>query len=198
MRSILLHLIMIMTLLHLFTVRYVRQCTSRNEKCYWMYDKDPKFCGILSLDMSTEVFESVNLQYPPGLHKHDHEDDDATGLKSFDFCFMLKKTTDEIWCLLKYGVAESWTKLFIDDVDEPPEGTYFRYLDIWKDGAYICSQENRYRRHTVVNPPAKRNRVFCRDLSTGEIIDDDLEIEGTVEPFVAHSFNPSRVSLSRN
>ncbi|CAN1748263.1 F-box/kelch-repeat protein At3g06240 [Linum perenne] len=192
-------------------LKYVHQRgnTSRNDKCYWFYDRVPKLCGILSFDMSTEVFESVKFPCPSGFPPVSPRE----GARRNDWisasCFMLKdsfvvtfrpssfKVDDgpyEIWGLLKCGVAESWTKLF---TFEPPRegGLCVEYWDVWKDTTYICSHH--LYRDTTADPAAKEiDGVFCLDLSTGEEVGDRLEIRGTVQPFVAQTFAPSRVSLS--
>ncbi|CAN0908456.1 hypothetical protein LINGRAHAP2_LOCUS25296 [Linum grandiflorum] len=192
-------------------LKYVHQGRhkSRNEKCYWYYDKVPQLCGILSFDMSTEVFENVNFPYPSGLGDHDDEGDGGIrhNYWSSVSCFMLKESfvvtfrpdymneedPYQIWGLLKYGVDESWTKLF---TFQPPGRIYFNHLDIWKDTTFLFSH-GMYRL-TTADPAAKQvDGVFCLDPSTGETVRHHLEIQGTVQPFLAHTFAPTRVCLSQ-
>ncbi|CAN0896961.1 F-box/kelch-repeat protein At3g06240 [Linum grandiflorum] len=178
--------------------------TSQNEKCYWFReDEIHGSCDVISFDMSTEVFELVTTPFPIGLTHHDegdvHEDyeiisgNDHTNSWWPGSPFMLKngallitfasscykcinRPDDEIWVLLKCGVAESWTKLF---TGRAHDNTIY-YLEVWKDCTYIGA----------------RSLNMCLCDSTGQVIRDNIEIEGTVG-FQARVFTPTRVSLSQ-
>ncbi|CAN1745526.1 F-box/kelch-repeat protein At3g06240 [Linum perenne] len=178
--------------------------TTRNEKCYWFREGGPRECLIVSFDMSTEVFELVTFPQPVGLAHHYEDEDiygpyDIDEMKNHEdpwcikSCFMLRNEViivtfmclcsrcyksimpdDEVWVMLKCGVAESWTKLFTCR-----RSHLIRHLEIWKDGGYIC-------------------REMCVwDIATGEVIHKNIEIEGTVSCFDAHIFTPTCVSMSQ-
>ncbi|CAN0853166.1 F-box protein At3g07870 [Linum grandiflorum] len=84
---------------------------------------------------------------------------------------------EETWVLLKYGVAESWTKLYTWPQSIPRA----HYLDVWKGGAYIC----------------RGSGMFVYDGETGETIHEKMEIEGTIGYFQAHVFTPTQASMSQ-
>ncbi|CAN0824526.1 Putative F-box protein At3g16210 [Linum grandiflorum] len=178
--------------------------SSRNEKCYWFCRKENSgVCVVISFDMSTELFEFVDCPHPTGLTHHDDDQEDigvddplAYAHKDVWYvnsCFMLKGVImvsfssgcfgcsnipdDEIWVLLKYGVAESWTKLFAW-----PKPRSISLLEVWKDGAYICAED-------LCN-------MSVRDITTGEVIREHMEIEGATG-FLPHIFAPTQVSMSR-
>ncbi|CAN1855211.1 F-box protein CPR1 [Linum perenne] len=175
--------------------------TSRNEKCYWFQYYRPHVCAIVSFDMSTELFELVTFPEPSGLTHHDENAEDIgdpfenhVDAWSVNTCFMLKKGVvmvtfsshcfrcgpdtrpdDETWVLLKWGVAESWTKLVAFQVPN-----YIRCLEVWKDGTYICAGGD----------------MFVCDITTGEALRKRIEINGTIGWFQARIFKPTRVSMS--
>ncbi|CAN1841751.1 F-box/kelch-repeat protein At3g23880 [Linum perenne] len=191
--------------------------TSRNEKCYWFRRvESPEACAVISFDMSTEVFELITIPHPTGLTHHDEDDiDDTYGDRSiFDHenrweantCFMLKNEVllvtfrsqcfrcdnsnvpgDEIWVMLKCGVAESWTKL----------STWTRlhwniaYLDVWKN-SYICSCRDK-----SVGDTKTGVDISVRDIATGEVIHKKIRIKGTSGVYQAHIFTPTQVSMSQ-
>ncbi|CAN1841735.1 Putative F-box protein At3g16210 [Linum perenne] len=172
--------------------------TSRNEKCYWFRRvESPGACAVISFDMSTEVFELITIPHPTGLTHHDEDNiDDPYGDRSSlihenrweaSSCFMLKKggllvtfsslcfrcsdsnvPDDEIWVMLKCGVAESWTKL--STWARSISDYCFNCLEVWKDNTYICA---------------------C------EVIHKEIEIEGTLGEYQAHIFTPTQVSMSQ-
>ncbi|CAN1745516.1 hypothetical protein LINPERHAP1_LOCUS2466 [Linum perenne] len=155
--------------------------------------------------MSTEVFELVTFPQPVGLEHHYEDEDidgpyDIDEMKNhkdpwcIKSCFMLRNEViiatfmclcsmcnksimpdDEVWVMLKCGVAESWTKLFTCRRSH----CLIHHLEIWKDGAYICHEM----------------RVW--DIATGEVIRKGIEIEGTVGCFDAQIFTPTCVSMSQ-
>ncbi|CAN1277414.1 F-box protein CPR1 [Linum perenne] len=161
--------------------------TSRNKKCHWLLNIwYQNICGVLSFDMSTQVFESVTFSIPPCLvdqYAPSWQVESCSMLKGmivvdfFDCNFSESKM--ETWAMLKCGVPESWTKLFTS-----PENLYFfHYMDVWKDGMHICSSYI-------------HNRIFICDLATGEFIRYGIEIEGTNNLFQVCVFVPTRASLS--
>ncbi|CAN0852962.1 Putative F-box protein At3g16210 [Linum grandiflorum] len=162
--------------------------------------------AVISFDMSDEVFELVTIPYPTGLaHHHDEDDSDnpfgdinhhvnTWGIVS---CFMLKSRAllvtflsrcfkcdrtsvpnEETWVMLKYGVAESWTKLRTWS-----QSIYFNsHLELWKGGTYICVQDE---------------LVSVYDADTDETILENVEIEGRVVGLQAYVFAPTQVSMSQ-
>ncbi|CAN1237173.1 F-box protein CPR1 [Linum grandiflorum] len=166
-------------------VKYIHQQwnTCRNDKCYWFMLVNG-VCELVSFDMSTELFEYVYVSLPQSL-----------GLRNYAMsCVMLKgmvlvtfagENHNETWGMLKYGVFESWTKLFTSSKDD---NWQISQLEIWKDGTYICSFNS--------NDAPSSNRIFVCDLATSETIRDHVEIEGTNCNFEACIFTPTRVSLS--
>ncbi|CAN1169131.1 hypothetical protein LINPERHAP2_LOCUS28231 [Linum perenne] len=189
--------------------------TSRNEKFYWFREEDYGVFAIVSFDMSTEIFERVTFPQPVGLPHHE-EDQDIYGDKSMighedtwwvRSCFMLNKGViiaifgckcckcnkstvpdDEIWVLMKYGVGESWTKLFAF-----PQPSYFRHMEVWKDGTYICGCGD----YTSDTYYECGDHLSVYDIATSEPIRKHIEIEGTVDLFEVRVFTPTQVSMSR-
>ncbi|CAN1178936.1 Putative F-box protein At3g16210, partial [Linum perenne] len=204
--------------------------TSRNEKCYWFRRvESPGACAVISFDMSTEVFELITIPHPTGLTHHDEDNiDDPYGDRSSlihenrweaSSYFMLKKggllvtfsslcfrcyasnvPDDEIWVMLKCGVAESWTKL-----STWTRSDYcFSYLEVWKDNTYICAwydmsvRDNATRRSDNICIETRRRHNICvRDIATSEVIHKEIEIEGTLGEYQAHIFTPTQVSMSQ-
>ncbi|CAN0922547.1 F-box protein CPR1 [Linum grandiflorum] len=156
---------------------------SRNEKCYWFLSYHG-VCDLVSFDMSTEVFECVPVSPPQ-----------SPGLRDFAISrFMLKGMVmvtfygehyNETWGMLKYGVAESWTKLFASPIDRRAIG----HLEVWKDGMYICSCNG-------FSNSRMPSEIFACDLA-GETIRDHVESEALYCSLIAHIFTPTRVSLSQ-
>ncbi|CAN0897056.1 Putative F-box protein At3g16210 [Linum grandiflorum] len=232
--------------------KYVHQQRdiSRNEKCYWFHGQIKGLCGILSFDMSKEVFEYIEFSRPPvfgeqlgsldeefqrykkayssgnyqstdlspGIIFPEPQSHTVTHKWNCYSCFLLKGTfivtfehettrrdekdaflglkfTYEMWGLLKFGVADSWTKLFVFE----PEGRKdFKCLEFWKDGTYICSQETVPGGNKFDPEKAKQDdRIFVFDPATEETVGDHrLEIQGTIPRFEAQVFTPTHVSLS--
>ncbi|CAN1284191.1 hypothetical protein LINPERPRIM_LOCUS18553 [Linum perenne] len=181
--------------------------TLRNEKCYWFRreDESPGTCAVISFDMSTEVFELVTIPYPTALRHHGKDGelcsaewDECVFDWKAESCFMLKKDVIvvsfcklgggfEIWAMLKCGVAESWTRLFtLSQLGHAHE------LEVWKGGAYICGHHDQY--HGMYQYHGMN--VF--DIANSDQpLYEHIEIEGTVFPFEARIFSPTRVSISQ-
>ncbi|CAN0858024.1 F-box protein CPR1 [Linum grandiflorum] len=156
----------------------VQQYTSRNEKCYWFRDANPydgykyyPVFDIISFDMSDEVFELVTVTRPAAVIEQQVNGGDLPAavyrdIWSASSCYMLKGVFvvtwsrcrhNEIWGLLKHGVAESWTKL----LSFPRSIPYLDELQVyWKDEMQIAE--------SVVG------RVFLYDPATGKL---NLEME---------------------
>ncbi|CAI0460252.1 unnamed protein product [Linum tenue] len=163
-----------------------RDSTSRSEKCYWSYSTNDGNFGIVSFDMSKEVFEVKTIPVPADLS--------AIGWYSGS-CFMIKEafvttfdlvdfediTQFHIWGLMKYGVGESWTKLF--NFQSPAMN---RTLEVWKDGKYICSQKI----------GDSNRKAFVLDPTTEEVISDCLGIERSTYLFQVHTYTPTHILLS--
>ncbi|CAN0852958.1 F-box/kelch-repeat protein At3g06240 [Linum grandiflorum] len=194
---------MVYQLMHL---RQQQWDTYRNEKCYWFRDEQSEgVSAVISFDMSDEVFELVTIPHPTGLAHHDEDDSDnpfrdinhhvnTWGIVS---CFMLKSRAllvtfssgcfkcdrtsvpnEETWVMLKYGVAESWTKLRTWS-----QSIYFNgHLELWKGGTYICVQDG---------------LVSVYNADTDETILENVEIEGRVVELQAYAFAPTQVSMSQ-
>ncbi|CAN1178920.1 Putative F-box protein At3g16210 [Linum perenne] len=206
--------------------------TSQNEKCYWFRRvESPGACAVISFDMSTEVFELITIPHPTGLTHHDEDNiDDPYGDRSSfvhenaweaSFCFMLKKEVllvtfssqcfrcsdsnvpdDEIWVMLKCGVAESWMKL--STWARSISDYWLNCLEVWKDNTCICAcynmsaRDNSTRRSENICVETRRRHSICvRDIATGEVIHKKIEIEGTIGDYQAHIFTPTQVSMSQ-
>ncbi|CAN1237171.1 F-box protein CPR1 [Linum grandiflorum] len=159
---------------------------SRNDKCYW-FQSTSEVCDLVSFDMSTEVFEHTLVSPPQSL------DDRCDFTMS---CFMVKgtimvtfynETHDETWGMLKYGVAESWTKLFT--ISSENDNLLISHLEVWKDGTYICCCEERFSHCAPI-------KIFICDLATGKNIHEFDENEDRDYSFKARIFTPTQVSLS--
>ncbi|CAL1405349.1 unnamed protein product [Linum trigynum] len=178
-------------------MKYIPQRdASRNERCYWFLRNKPN-CRIVSFDMSKEVFEVTkpepSLPYPVS----------RDSWFTTESCYMLKESfvatlaykgrydvPMEVWALLKYGIVESWTKLF---TFQPPFKISF-YLEVWKEGTHICSpQVNRM--VSEDDYVIDYDGVYIFNPTTQEI-GDRLDMQGRTWPCEAHTYTPTLVTLS--
>ncbi|CAL1363312.1 unnamed protein product [Linum trigynum] len=172
---------------------YQQREISRNHKCYWFTGGCSREWSTLSFDMSQEVFEYTSFTHPPAMEGW-----------VCSSCFMLKESFVaflaasynrdpyyQVWVLLKQGVTDSWTKLLT--LAEPYAPYQTHALEIWKEGAYICSKGKYYtNRHG--------GHVYISRLRTSEEEeggdDERIEIRGRTLPFQALAYIPTQASLS--
>ncbi|CAI0394646.1 unnamed protein product [Linum tenue] len=109
--------------------------------CYWFYACFAH-CFTLSFDTVEEVFEYTAITLPPVLRDDTFMDSRGSFMLKDSVILAVFCDGDDnysMWCMLKHGVADSWTQLH---AFRPPVFS-MEFLETWKEDRYICSRESR-------------------------------------------------------
>ncbi|XP_062000584.1 F-box protein CPR1-like isoform X3 [Rosa rugosa] len=90
--------------------------TLSNEVLHW-----PDNFGIFAFDLAREEFRRMPLPIPGGEGEFRYVRAFGDCLCAFDFANLDTASSIDLWVMKKYGVADSWTKLFNLKVSDQPE-----------------------------------------------------------------------------
>ncbi|PRQ47565.1 putative F-box domain-containing protein [Rosa chinensis] len=108
----------------LFDYKFEYEGTLSNEALHWLDE-----LGIFAFDLAKEEFQRMPLPILDGEVKHLGAFGDC--LCAFDCAEFYTAGSIDLWVMKKYGVADSWTKLFNLEVSDQPQNImYFLPLSV--------------------------------------------------------------------